>query len=326
MKGLEYLKHPQEGFPLLDYITGCNITTPYPELEEGIEPGSGESGEGLKGDSHGRALTHKNSHLHEAAPPPPPPLLSLLKQPPSEITVLLIPSPVDPPGRLDRLKAAATSWVKPLRDVAGMKVRVLPAKKEEEDEKEDKGKDKKEEEEEEKEKAAQSGKEVVYEGFEDEEILNIGESSSQGDNADRLIAAYKQIYLEGADWLYAINDHTFLIPEVRRERDRKTHYFYMHMSNICSLCVPICLCFASQLLHILTKIYIYIYIHIHIYHLLNCRICAVTWTVNPLRICCGWVISCKKTEERAHSCRGPQDTVTSGRRCYTFDSFFSCTP
>jgi len=208
MKGLEYLKHPEEGFPLLDYITGCNITTPYPKLEEGMEPGSG-GGEGLKGDSHGRALTHKNNQ-----PQPPPPLLSLLKQPPSEITVLLIPSPVDPPGRLDRLKAAATSWVKPLRDVAGMKVRVLPAKKEEEEgEEKDKGKDKKEEEEEEN---AQSEKEVVYEGFEDEEILNIGESSSQGDNADRLIAAYKQIYLEGADWLYAINDHTFLIPEVRR--------------------------------------------------------------------------------------------------------------
>ena len=152
-----------------------------------------------------------------------------LRSLPPVIAVLLVPSPVEPGGRAARLSAASGSWGKALRRVPSMRLRVLLSAA-------SGAKGKAVSEEDVKHEAAaivagaeEAGGGTAAASAEREALREVLPRAVVGaDNAERLLGALRAIYDEGAHdegggssgegvqaaaWVFAANDHTFLVPE-----------------------------------------------------------------------------------------------------------------
>ena len=124
-----------------------------------------------------------------------------LKLHPARITVRVVPSPVDPEGRPQRLQAISETWGRALRNsTVGMQLRVL---------------------------LSQPGTGLKRGGttssVQEEHLIReaahftptevLPRPPSEADNAGRLFGALRAVYNEGSDWIFAVNDHTFVVPE-----------------------------------------------------------------------------------------------------------------
>lgn len=105
------------------------------------------------------------------------------------ITVLLNVSPVAKPGRPDRLKAISESWGSALRNVHGMRLRVISSPYD----------------------VPEGSTLEASTGLAESDVFRISDDGK--DKADRLFTAMKMAFDEGATWVFMGNDHTFVIPE-----------------------------------------------------------------------------------------------------------------
>ena len=197
-RGLEYL---ESGFPQLDYITSCNVTwSSTPENSAEMNDASEPSRRRLSTDANSKQADRLVSSTTSAGTP-------AASSP--IVTVLVIPSPVSVKTRVDRLRAIHETWAVALRRCMNMRLRVLlspddgtqfgvppvripPTQAAEE--------------------AA-----VFSAGLpRDREVLprtTVLQGVKELDNADRLLQALQHIYDQGTQWLFAANDHTFIVPE-----------------------------------------------------------------------------------------------------------------
>ena len=124
-----------------------------------------------------------------------------VKQTTSLITVLVVPSPVDPEGRPQRLQALSETWGHALRNsTVGMQLRVLLSQPGNGLKRGGTVSSVQEE---------QLIREAAY--FSQHEVLP--RPPAEADNAGRLFGALRAVYSEGSEWVFAVNDHTFVVPE-----------------------------------------------------------------------------------------------------------------